>query len=224
MMTKALIAGGASKVYILGRRRERLEEAATDEKIVPIVCDVSSKPSLQEAVDVVTKESGYVNLVACNAGALGPTNRLDHDLSIPELRKTLFEDVSTEDFTATLHVNVTGAYFTMLAFLELLDEGNQKALHGGYGAPSEDGIVPLVQSQVIFTSSVGGFSRDRLSPPAYSASKMAIMHLAKHASTNLAKFGIRVNAIAPGCKFPDAKSLRASLTCKKCFRLKWQRG
>ena len=202
MMSEALIGGGAKKVYILSRRRDVLESAAAKHEgiLIPIQCDVTSKASLQSAVDIVTKDSGYVNLLIANSGTLGPTNRLDHDLSIHELRKNVFDNVSFEDFNNTLSVNTTGAYFTMLAFLELLDAGNKNALKGGFGGPSTEGGAPSIQSQVIFTSSLGAYSRDRLSPPAYSASKSALSHLAKHASTNLAKYGIRVNVLAPGRK------------------------
>jgi hypothetical protein len=43
-----------------------------------------------------------------------------------------------DDTTSTLNVNVTGAFFTMVAFLELLDAGNQNSLKGGgFGAPIE---------------------------------------------------------------------------------------
>lgn len=206
-MAKALVSGGASTVFILGRRKDVLDCAAAEDSshIIPIVCDITSKESLQAAVDTITKQSGHVNLLVANAGILGPTGRFDGALSISDLRRSLFEDVSMNDFTNTLHVNVTGAYFTMLAFLELLDAGNKNALRGGFGAPvmssQESGAnVASIQSQVIFTSSIGGYSRAGISPPAYSASKSAISHLAKHASTNLSKFEIRVNALAPGRK------------------------
>ncbi|RYP17486.1 hypothetical protein DL767_010011 [Monosporascus sp. MG133] len=200
MMTKALVGAGAKKVYILGRRKEVLEEAAAvHSSIIPVECDVSTKSSLQAAVDFVTKDAGYVNLVIANSGVLGPVKRYNPALSVAELRQTLFDEVSMEDFTQALHVNVSGAYFTMLAFLELLDAGNKEALRGGFGAPTKGGSdVPLIQSQVIFTSSIAAYSRSRTSTPAYTSSKAAIAHLAKHASTNLAKYDIRVNALAPG--------------------------
>lgn len=96
---------------------------------------------------------------------------------------------------------MTGAYFTMLAFLELLDAGNENARKGGFGAPLTEGSsVPSVQSQVLFISSISAYSRAWISAPSYSASKAAIEHLAKHASSNLARYSIRVNAMAPGCK------------------------
>ncbi|KAK7961106.1 NAD(P)-binding protein [Apiospora saccharicola] len=222
VMARALLGAGAKKVYILGRRRDVLDkavsEAAADLKktsssgvMIPIECDVTSKASLQSAVDTVTKDAGYLNLLVANSGIGGPEARYGKGKSIAELRKELFEGVEMEDFTSTFHVNVTGAYFTMLAFLELLDAGNKYAVahaneEGVFGAPAADASsnpkVPAVQSQVIFTSSISAFSRAHVSGPAYAGSKSAIMHLTKHSSSNLAEHGIRVNALAPGL-FPS---------------------
>ncbi|KAI8949569.1 short chain dehydrogenase [Xylaria longipes] len=209
-MAKALATSGAKKVYILGRRKEVLDEAAkAHESLHPVVCDVGSKESLQAAVDIVKKDVGYVNLVIANSGITGPVARYHPDLSISELRQRLFEDVSMDDFTQTMHINVTGAYFTMLAFLELLDAGNKNALKGRFGAPLEGRDVPAIQSQVLFISSIAAYSRVWVSAPSYAASKSALAHLTKHASTNLAPYSIRVNAMAPGL-FPS--EIAAGLT------------
>lgn len=206
MMTQALIANGASKVFILGRRLEALEQAAagSDGKIVPVQCDVTSKPSIQAAVDRVTAETGFVNLVVCNSGVFGPGNGWDPTKSISELKKSLFDDVDMDAMTATFHVNVTGAYFTMLGFLELLDAGNKRAVEkGGYGAPvTPGGKAPSIQSQVIFISSVAGYLKSTRSPPSYGGSKAALIQLTKAAATMLTTHGIRVNALAPGL-FPS---------------------
>ncbi|KAI1451447.1 NAD(P)-binding protein [Annulohypoxylon moriforme] len=204
MMAKALAGAGAKKVYLLGRRKAVVESSAAQHpSFTPIICDITSKESLQCAVDFITDDVGYINLLVANSGTLGPINSFNPDLTIQELRKNLFEGMSMDAFTETLHINVTATYFTMLAFLELLDAGNKNALKGGFGAPIEEGSnVPSVPSQVIMTSSVSAYSRDRISPPAYSGSKSAITHLVKHASTNLAKYEIRVNAMAPGI-FPS---------------------
>ncbi|KAI0480736.1 short chain dehydrogenase [Xylariaceae sp. FL0804] len=242
-MARALAGAGAEKVYILGRRREVLEEAAAAAAadaaphtgthhpagvLVPLVCDVTSKASLRAAADAVAADAGRVNLLIANSGVAGPEARWAPDLSAAELRRRLFDDVSMDEFTQTQHVNVTGAYFTLLAFLELLDAGNRHALlprqqqqeagEGGgdggssstsgapsrFGAPLAGGAadVPAVQSQVLFTSSISAFSRAHLSAPAYAASKAALVHLAKHAATNMARLGIRANALAPGI-FPS---------------------
>ena len=225
VMARALLGAGAKKVYILGRRRDVLEKAASESSaelkkastssgtsgvMIPVECDVTSKASLQSAVDFVTKDAGYLNLLVANSGIGGPGARYGAGKSVAELRRELFEEVDMADFTHAFHVNVTGAYFTMLAFLELLDAGNKHAVSYAkddgtvFGVPSADASsnpqVPAVQSQVIFTSSISAFSRAYVSGPAYAGSKAAIAHLTKHSSSNLAEHGIRVNALAPGCK------------------------
>ncbi|KAI0456830.1 short chain dehydrogenase [Xylaria acuta] len=204
MMAKALASAGA-KVYILGRRASALEAGASSHSsIVPLVCDVCSKESLQSAVDRLSSEVGYVNLVVANSGVLGPYKSYDSTMNIRELRKSLFDEMGMAEFTETMHVNATGAYFTILAFLELLDAGNKNALKGGFGMPLREGSkVPLVQSQVIVTSSLGAYSRERATPPAYAASKCAVAHLAQHAATNLTPYQIRVNTLAPGFFMSD---------------------
>ncbi|KAI1413061.1 short chain dehydrogenase [Hypoxylon sp. FL1857] len=204
VMAKALAGAGAKKVYVLGRRRETLDEAAASHpSIVPVQCDITDKASLQSAVDFVTKDVGYINLLMANSGVAGPLKHWNNNLSISQLRKNLFEDAAIEDFTDTFHVNVSGTFFSIVAFLELLDAGNKHALTGGYGAPTKkDSDAPSIQSQVIITSSIGAFSRMTISAPAYACSKAALIHLTKHTSSNLVKHSIRVNALAPGL-FPS---------------------
>ncbi|KAI1354896.1 short chain dehydrogenase [Xylaria sp. FL0043] len=198
-MAKALASSGA-KVYILGRRASVLETAASSNaNIIPLVCDVSSKASLQSAVDTITRDVGHINLLIANSGVLGPFRSFDSTLSISDLRRRLFDEVGMAEFTETMHVNVTGAYYTILAFLELLDAGNKNAVNGGFGKPLNEGSkVPRVQSQVLVTSSMAGYSREKGTPPSYGASKAAVTQLAQHAATNLAPYQIRVNTLAPG--------------------------
>jgi NAD(P)-dependent dehydrogenase (short-subunit alcohol dehydrogenase family) len=203
-MARALVTNGAKRVYLLGRRREVLDAAAQENNaFIPIQCDVTSKSSLQSAVDKIAADAGYINLLLANSGVVGPTVGWRPDLTVSEIRSQLFDQAKMDDMTETMNVNVTGAFYTLVAFLELLEAGNQMALKGkGFGAPIEAGSDVLsVQSQVIITSSISAFSRAAMSPPAYSASKAAILHLTKHASSNLAHHGIRVNALAPGCKW-----------------------
>ena len=203
MMAKALAVNGAAKVYILGRRLDRLQAAAAEtSKFIPIECDVASKTSLQSAVDRITAESGYINLLVANSGTASAV-RWDPNASVEDLRRTLFEDHSMEEFTDVYNVNATGAFFTIIAFLELLDAGNKRALAGGFGSPAGTGIadsVQAIQSQAIVTGSISAFSRFQVASPSYLGSKAAITQLVKQASSMLAKHGIRVNALAPGRK------------------------
>ena len=56
------------------------------------------------------------------------------------------------------------------------------------------------KSQVITTSSIAGSNRTPTAGYAYGQSKAATTHLMKMLATNLVPYGIRSNAIAPGCK------------------------
>lgn len=207
-MAEALAVNGARKVYLLGRRADVIKQAAAKypDIMVPIVCDVISKESLQSAVDQITGETGYINLLVANSGIGGPGNKYDSSLSVSDLRTKLLSP-SMEDFTQTFHVNVTGAWFTMASFLELLDAGNKHAVSGvagAFGAPLEGAKNPSIQSQVVFTASLAAFSRAWYTAPAYGGSKVAILHLMKQAATNLAPYGIRANALAPGREYPPS--------------------
>lgn len=215
-MTLALATSGARHVFILGRRPEPLQETASQHPdiIIPIPCDVSDKASIQAAVNEITKRTtddkspgGFVNLVISNAGAFGQGHSLlsesgEGRASIAEIRQRLFDEADMGAFTNTLHVNVTGALFTVYALLELLDAGNKRSVAG----QTEGIAVPTVQSQIVTVSSVAAFLRGSPAAasvsPSYGASKAALMHCTKQLSTMLGPFGIRANVLAPGL-FPS---------------------
>lgn len=192
MMAKSLAANGAKKVYIIGRRLEKLQEAAEQHvNIVPLQGDVTDKSSLQKAVDTIRNETGYVNLLAVNSGVTGPTmGKIPEHASIQDLQKYMWT-WDPEEMNRVYALNNTAAFFTATAFLDLLDAGNKP----GNGVEGS-------QSQILFTTSLAGFSRKLTTGVAYSTSKAATTHLAKSMSTFLAGYGIRVNALAPGI-FPS---------------------
>lgn len=188
MMAKALAANGAAKVYIVGRRKEVLEEAAkasSKGNILPLVCDVTSKDSLQSLVSQVEKDVGYINVLIANSGISGPqTSPLGPMSTLKEYQSALW-NLAPEDYLNTFAVNVTAVHYTLVAFLQLLHAGNEK-----------DNVEQ--KSQVIVTSSIGGFNRNVPGGYAYGQSKAAATHLAKQMATQLVPYGIRSNAIAPG--------------------------
>ncbi|KAK5696657.1 hypothetical protein LTR97_007961 [Elasticomyces elasticus] len=193
---RALDANGAKAVYIVGRRKETLEEAAKtgiNGTIKPIVGDVSDKASLQKVVEQVQNEQGYVNLLFANAGVSGPRDASavskaagDGKPSIKQYQDALWTP-EPDEYTKALHVNCTAVYYTAIAFLGLLDEGNKKR-----NVPQD--------SQILVTSSIAGFSRQLASSYSYSTSKAAVNHLVKMLSTSFAQngFHIRANIVAPG--------------------------
>ncbi|CAG8975129.1 hypothetical protein HYALB_00004428 [Hymenoscyphus albidus] len=191
MMAKALEVNGA-KVYIIGRRLEHLEAAAKQAlcrnmaKIIPLQGDVTKKEDLQSVVDKITAEDGFINVLIANSGITGPTLEGFNKgtTSISEIRD-FFWKTDNSAFLQTFGVNVAAVFFSIIAFLELVDAGNQK------------GNVEQ-KSQVIATSSIGGFNRLPLAGWAYGPSKAAVTHLMKQVGTFFAPHGIRSNIIAPG--------------------------
>lgn len=158
--------------------------------IVPIVGDITSKPDLERIAAQIEKEVGFVNLVVANAGVNGPS--FGEGISIygpkqstlSEIQKDLWS-VNPETFTNLFDVNVRGVFFTIAAFLGLLDAGNKK------GNVSQT-------SQVVVTSSIAGFNRVPFAHYAYTASKAAVTHMTQNFATTFGGLGIRFNIIAPG--------------------------
>jgi NAD(P)-dependent dehydrogenase (short-subunit alcohol dehydrogenase family) len=180
MMTRALVRNGAAKVYIGGRRLEVLEAAAASlgPTVVPIKCDVTSKDSLQAAVDFIKQDTGYLNVLVCNSGVGGPqTIPLKPETTVEEWADSNW-DISFEDYTNTFAVNVSAVWFSAVAFVKLLDAGNKKG--------------NLEQSsQIIVTSSISGFNKAAPGGWAYGQSKAAATHVAKMLSAALPQWNIR---------------------------------
>lgn len=213
MMAQALAANGAERVYILGRRKEVLQEAASSvgPNVVPLVCDVTSKDSLREAAATIEKEAGFLNLLVCNAGVGGP------QVKAPPAEMTAAEWAEqhlahdTADYTSVFDVNVTSVWYTTMAFVKLLDLGNKKS--------------NLSQSsQVISTSSIAAFNKNAPGGWAYGQSKAAATLLVKHLASNLPRWNIRANCIAPGCGWssrtmaPSACADPRQCSPAKCLR------
>ncbi|KAI1141679.1 NAD(P)-binding protein [Hypoxylon sp. FL0543] len=187
MITKALAANGASKVYILGRRLQILQEAASQagSNVIPLTCDVTSKESLQSAVTHIQKEAGFINLLVCNSGIGGPYGiRPKPETTLDEFVEANLS-VPFEDYTNTFGVNTSAVWYTTIAFLRLLDAGNKQ------------GNVQQ-KSQVVAVSSIGGFNKVNTGGFAYGQSKAACTHLIKQLSVALPQWDIRANVICPG--------------------------
>lgn len=203
-MALSLDMNGASKVFVVGRREDALKETAalaSNGSIVPIQGDISSKDSLEGVYQAVSAQTTHVDLLIANAGTMGPEAQPrpksdGSQPSIPEIRDRLWA-VSQADFTNVFDVNITGTYYTVVAFLPLLDAANKKRTASGPQA-----VLPP-QAQVVITSSIAGYARILPYSVAYSVSKAAIMHLVKMLSTVFAPYGIRANGITPGLYHSD---------------------
>ncbi|KAI1436199.1 NAD(P)-binding protein [Xylaria sp. CBS 124048] len=176
MITKALVANGAAKVYILGRRTEVMKEAVSSigsPSVIPVTCDVTSVEALKNAAAQIKEETGFVNLLVCNSGISGPLGiRTKPDTTLDEFVEANIT-VPIEDHTQVLATNVSAVWYTVIAFLRLLDAGNARK-----------NLVQ--QSQVVAISSIGGFN------------KVNTGGFAWQLSVVLPQWNIRANVICPG--------------------------
>ncbi|KAJ5620141.1 hypothetical protein N7510_004125 [Penicillium lagena] len=200
-MARALTTNGASKVFVLGRREDALNETVSQSErssvVIPVPCDVTSKESLEAAYQTIAAQTSHVDLLVANSGTMGtqmrpPGPKADGSMpTLSEVRETLFS-IPMEDFSSVLNVNVVGTYYTVLAFLPLLEAANKRR-----PAPETDVLAPP-SAQVIITSSIAGFLRLVPFSYAYNLSKAATTHLVKMLSTTLAPYLIRGLGVSDG--------------------------
>lgn len=185
MMAKTLAEGGAHRIYIVGRRRERLEQVASEfDNVVPLCADVTKKDELKKIAEIVRKDVGYINMLVANAGMTGP------GLADLKSKHTLAEFVehawkaSTEEFNAVYDLNCSAVFYSIIAFMELLDAGNNTT-------------YPC-KSQVVATASTASFLRQPRAGFAYTSSKAALVSMIKSFSSFCVPWGIRFNSLAAG--------------------------
>ncbi|KAF7195148.1 Short-chain dehydrogenase/reductase VdtF, partial [Pseudocercospora fuligena] len=223
MMTKAFANNGAAKVYIVGRRKEKLEEAARTASqvgnVVPIIGDVCSKASLMKVAERVKQEVGHVNLLCCNSGTCPPLIGVkSKDVSIGEFADRCLQldpgdwngegsrrrMLLTSDAVRTTLKHVRDS-FHLFADIPGTIEGFATNTTGVaftsfaflklLHAGNSTSSIP---SQILVTTSIAGYSRNPNSFGIYPLTKAATTHLIKGLSGTLAPYNIRVNGIAPG--------------------------
>lgn len=193
MMTKAFAHNGASKVYIIGRRKEKLSaavlEAGSQGNVIPIVGDVTNPQNLQSISSQISSEAGFINLLICNSGVYSPSIANPAQVPISEFVQKAFSQ-GPEVWNDSFATNSTSVAFTAFAFLPLLHAGNLQGNCAGR------------QSQILVTSSIAGYLRNPQAVGAYPVTKAATTHLVKGLAGALVPYSIRVNALAPGL-FPS---------------------
>lgn len=190
---KALCANGV-KVYVTGRRIEKLKDAEmTDAEsggaIIGLQMDCTNKQSIEAGVKEISSKEKFVNLLVNNAGVTscnyGPSGAPTG--SVAEISKTMFNNQNFDDWLSIYKINVASYYFTSVAFLPLL----VAARDFGY---SEAG-------NILNISSISGITKESQNGQfSYNASKAATISLTEQLAVDLKKPGleVRVNTLAPG--------------------------
>lgn len=161
--------------------------------------DVTSKGDLEQITKRISSEVGYINLLVANAGTTGPM--FGDKISICGPDQSPLSDVQKDlwaidqgVFLNTFATNIGGPFWSIVAFLPLLEAGNKK------------GNV-VQSSQVVATGSEAAYDRIPIPHYTYSASKAGLTHMMKQFATTFIKYKIRFNVIAPGRKSPRLTTL-----------------
>ncbi|HTY94956.1 MAG TPA: SDR family NAD(P)-dependent oxidoreductase [Steroidobacteraceae bacterium] len=135
-------------------------------------CDVSSETSIDAAMQAAAAAMGGLNVVV-NCAGIGSAGRiLGRSGPIP-----------MEQFTRTIQINLVGTFMCDRAAAVIMQ-------HNTPGPDGERGVL-------IHTSSVAAFE-GQIGQAAYTATKAAVAAMTLPIARELAMFGIRCVAIAPG--------------------------
>lgn len=170
--TARRLAAEGAKVALLDVNLEQAEKVASEIGGIAIACDVSSAEAAEAAVGKAADAHGDARILV-NCAGIAPATRVvgregPHDLDL---------------FRKVIEVNLIGS-FNMLRLVA--DRASRLD-------PLEDGERAIIVS----TASVAAFD-GQIGQAAYSASKGGVHAMALPIARELARFGIRINTIAPG--------------------------
>jgi NAD(P)-dependent dehydrogenase (short-subunit alcohol dehydrogenase family) len=169
--TAIALAQAGAKVAVLDINEAGARSAAKMFDGVGIQCDVTDDASAQEAVNSAAKAHGPARILV-NCAGIAPAKRMvGKDGPMP-----------LADFRRTIEINLIGTFNLMR--LAAAGMSKLEPIEG------ERGIIVSTASIAAFEGQIG--------QTAYAASKGGVAALTLPAARELAQFGIRVMAIAPG--------------------------
>jgi NAD(P)-dependent dehydrogenase (short-subunit alcohol dehydrogenase family) len=164
----ALLAAAGARVALAARRVDRLDDLSRE-------IAAAGGQSLPVACDVTRADSIAAALAAAEDG-FGPLSVLVNNAGVV-VSKPLFEH-SEEDWDYVVDTNLKGAWLTAREFARHLVDRKRPGR-----------IINI--SSILASRTIGRV-------PAYCAAKAGLNHLTHVLAMELARYGILVNAIAPG--------------------------
>ena len=170
--TAAMLAGAGAKVALLVVNMDAANAHAAKIGGVAVKCDVADSASAEAAIKEANDKNGTARILI-NCAGIGVAKRIvGRDGPMP-----------LGDYERVIRINLIGSFNTLRLFAAALSKSD----------PMEEGE----RGVAINTASVAAYD-GQIGQAAYASSKGGIVALTLPAARELAQFGIRVCAIAPG--------------------------
>jgi NAD(P)-dependent dehydrogenase (short-subunit alcohol dehydrogenase family) len=165
-------AGGRAVLLDINEEQGSRSASELGERARFVAADISSEEQVRAAVNAAVEFMGGVSLAVNCAGILLPARVLGRDGPVP-----------AESFLRSLTINLLGSFI-------LLKEAANVMQANEANADGERGVIVNTASVAAFEGQIG--------QAGYSASKGGVVGMTLPIARELARFGIRVNTIAPG--------------------------
>jgi len=167
------LARAGAKVAVLDINEDAVKELAQEIDGLAVACDVTSEESVQAALETVMQAYGHPRaLIHCAGILMGKLvlgKKGPFDLSV---------------FQKVVDVNLVGTFNMLRLTAEAMSQADP------VGEDDERGVIINAASIAAYEGQIG--------QAAYSASKGGVVSMTLPIARELARFGIRVMAIAPG--------------------------
>lgn len=157
--------------------------ARLGDRVVRFDCDVTSRPSIEQAAGQVAGTFGVASVLVNNAG-------IDQPPDSPGGRHHL-HTLPVDDFRRMVEVNLIGTFQVTQVF------GEAMAGSGGGSIINIGSLYASVSPDAHFYDHLAG-NAPFIKAPAYGASKAGVVNMTKFFATHWASAGIRVNTLSPG--------------------------
>lgn len=187
---RAIVTGGVSGLglavarHLVGNGGKVALFDVDDDKAAAAIADLGDANARYFRTDV-TDEQSVIDHVTAAAAFLGGLNAAISCAGILGAGRVLGRDapMPLQHFTTTVMVNLVGSFNVAKAAANVMQ----------HNAPGDDGE----RGVIVNTASVAAYE-GQIGQAAYSASKGGVVAMTLPMARELARFGIRVNTIAPG--------------------------